>query len=165
MSKEKIKKDESKESKKKIKELTEKIIELEEKLVRNQAELINYRKRKDEEFNKMVHFANAELIREILPALDDFERAVAMDTDDPNDEISKFLEGFMMIYKNFMNSLYRFNLKEIDGINKPFDPIYHEAVIKGKVKGVSEGMVVEMLQKGYLLNDKVLRPAKVKVSE
>ena len=154
-----------KELENKIKELEEKNQELEEKLIRNQAESINYRKRKDEEYQKMVEVANAEVIKAILPYLDDFERAVAMDDDNPDDEVSKFLAGFIMIYENFMNALYQFNLKEIDGINKPFDPIYHEALMKEKVEGQEPGMVIEILEKGYLLNDRVLRPAKVKVSE
>ncbi len=150
---------------KKKDELNEKIAELEDKLIRQQAEAINYRKRKDEEFMKMVCLANADLIKEILPFLDDFERAVAMDDANLDDEVSKFLKGYKMIYHNFMNALYSFNLKEIDGINKPFDPIYHEALIKEKVDGIEPGMVVEILQKGYLLNERVLRPAKVKISE
>lgn len=161
----KVKKKEKEEVNSQIEELSEKVSQLEEKLVRNQAELINYRKRKDEEFLKTICFANADLIKEILPFLDDFERAVAMDDDNLDDEVSKFLAGFKMIYNNFMNALYGFNLKEIDGINKPFDPIYHEALIKEKIADVEPGMVVEILQKGYLLNERVLRPAKVKVSE
>ena len=156
---------EKEELKNKIAELENKVTELQEKLVRNQAETINYRKRKDEEFIKMLQMANGELVKEILPFLDDFERAVAMDDDNLEDEVSKFLSGYKMIYNNFMNALYQFNLKEIDGINKPFDPIYHEALMKEEKEGVEPGVVIEMLQKGYLLNGKVLRPAKVKVSE
>ncbi len=163
--KEKKKKNEKQELEEKIKHLETEVADVEEKLIRNQAETINYRKRKEEEFQRLAQMANAEVIKAILPYLDDFERAIAMDHDAPDDEISKFLNGFKMIHDNFMNTLYQFNLKEIDGDNKPFDPIYHEAMLKEKVEGVEPGMVLEVLEKGYLLNDKVLRPAKVKVSE
>lgn len=164
MSKEKIDK-EKEELKNKVSELEDKVKELEDKLIRNQAETINYRKRKDEELMKMIQMANSEIVLEILPLLDDFERAVSMDDDDPDDEVSRFLSGFMMIYENFMSALRKFNLKEIDGINKPFDPIYHEALMKEKREDVEPGTVIEILQKGYLMNGKVLRPAKVKISE
>lgn len=162
--KEKIDK-EKEQLKNQVTELESKVKELEDKLVRNQAETINYRKRKDEELMKMIQMANSEIVLEILPLLDDFERAVSMDDDNPDDEVSRFLSGFMMIYENFMSALRKFNLKEIDGINKPFDPIYHDALMKEKRDDVEPGTVVEILQKGYLMNGKVLRPAKVKISE
>ena len=162
--KEKIDK-EKEQLKNQVTELESKVKELEDKLVRNQAETINYRKRKDEELMKMIQMANSEIVLEILPLLDDFERAVSMDDDNPDDEVSRFLSGFMMIYENFMSALRKFNLKEIDGINKPFDPIYHDALMKEKRDDVEPGTVIEILQKGYLMNGKVLRPAKVKISE
>ena len=70
-----------------------------------------------------------------------------------------------MIYCHLTNTLEKFEVKAIDGNNKPFDPTYHQAVLTEKVEGVESGMVVEVLQKGYLLKDKVIRPAMVKVSE
>lgn len=145
--------------------LLDKIQELEEKLLRNQADTINYRKRKDEEMMKFVKYANEGLVIEILPLLDNFERALSMDDSKMDDEVSKFLKGFKMIHDNFVSTLTKFSVKEINGINKPFDPIYHEAVLKEAVDGVEPGMVTQVLQKGYLLNDKVIRPAMVKVSE
>ena len=80
-------------------------------------------------------------------------------------ELSKFLEGFKLIYCHLTNILEKYGVKAIDGYNKPFDPTYHNAVMVEKVKGVKPGMVVEVLQKGYLLKDKVIRTAMVKVSE
>ncbi len=162
--KEKVDKEKEK-LKKKIHNLEIEVANMEEKMLRNQAETVNYRKRKDEEFRRLAQMANAEVIKSILPYLDDFERAIAMNHGEQNEEISKFLSGFQMIHDNFMNALYGFNLKEIDGINKPFDPIYHEAMMKEKKEETEPGAVIEILQKGYLLNGRVLRPAKVKVSE
>ncbi len=163
-SKEKVDKEKEK-LKNQIHNLEIEVANMEEKMLRNQAETVNYRKRKEEEYKKLMQMANAEVIKAILPYLDDFERAIAMDDDNPDDEVSRFLQGFIMIHDNMMDALRGFNLKEIDGINKPFDPIYHEAMLTEKKEGVEPGTVIEILEKGYLLNGRVLRPAKVKVSE
>lgn len=145
--------------------LKKKCEELEEKNLRTQAELINYRKRKEEETMRLMKYANEDLAKELLPIVDNFERAIAMDDTNLNDELSKFLEGFKMIYCHFVSTLENYEVKAIDGFNKPFDPTYHQAVMTEHVDGVEPGMVVEVLQKGYLLKDKVIRPAMVKVSE
>ena len=106
-----------------------------------------------------------DLIKEILPILDNFERAIKMDDNNLEDEVSKFLSGFKMIYCNLVNILKSNGVVEIDGNNKPFDPTYHEAIMTEKQDGLEPGMVIEVLQKGYILNGKVIRPAMVKVSE
>lgn len=147
------------------KELIDRLTELEEKALRSQAEMINYRKRKDEEVSRMLKYASEDLVAGILPVLDNFERAIDMDDDNLDDEVSKFLAGFKMIYVNFKNTLEKYDIIAIDGRNKPFDPTYHQAVMTDKVEGMEAGMVVDVLQKGYLLKDKVIRPAMVKVSE
>ena len=161
----KDKKEKKDKSKEKIKELEEQVKELEEKNLREKAELINYRKRKDEEVVKMLKYANEDLAIDILPILDNFERAIKMDDNNLQDEVSKFLSGFKMIYCNFRNTLEKYEIKAIDGANKPFDPTYHQAVLTEHIEGVEPGMVIEIMQKGYLLKDKVIRPAMVKVSE
>ena len=129
------------------------------------ADLINYRKRKDEEVTRLLKFCNEDLIKQILPILDNFERAIKLDDDNLEDEVSKFLEGFKMIYCNMQNVMENFEVKPIDGANKTFDPIYHNAIMMEKREGVEPGMVLEVLQKGYIYKDKVIRPAMVKVSE
>ncbi len=141
------------------------IKELEEKNLRTQAELINYRKRKEEEISRMLKYANEDLVKEILPLLDNFERAIKMDDEDLEDEVSKFLAGFKMIYVDFKNMLEKYEIIAIDGNNKPFNPVYHQAVMTTKVEATEPGMVLEVLQKGYLLKDRVIRPAMVRVSE
>lgn len=154
-----------KKKEKEIEELKQKNLELEERILRSQAELINYRKRKEEETMRLLKYANEDIAKELLPIVDNFERAIAMDDTKLNDELSKFLEGFKMIYGHLVSALNSYEIKAIDGLNKPFDPSYHQAVMTAKVDGVEPGMVVEVLQKGYLLKDKVIRPAMVKVSE
>ena len=160
--KEKDKKDKSKE---KIEELENKIKFLEEQNLREKAESINFRKRKEEETARILKFCNEDLIKDILPTIDNFERAIKMDDDDLTDDVSKFLEGTKMIYCNLINTLEKYGVKAIDGANKPFDPTYHQAVMTEKREGIESGMVLEVLQKGYLLKDRVIRPAMVKVSE
>jgi len=149
----------------KIKELENMLKEAEEKALRSSAELINYRKRKDDEVTKMLKYSNEGLVKELLPIMDNFERAIKFDDTNLDDSLSKFLEGFKMVYCHLSNILEKYEVKAIDGFNKPFDPTYHQAVLTEKVEGVESGIVVEVMQKGYLLKDKVIRPAMVKVSE
>jgi len=163
--KEKTKKGKKDKMQEELTKLNAKIKELEEKNLREKAELINYRKRKEEEVIRMMKYCNEELIKEILPTLDNFERAIDMDDENLDDEVSKFLAGVKMIYANLINVLEKFEVKAIDGKNKPFDPTYHNAVMTDKVEGMEPGMVIEVLQKGYMLKDKVIRPAMVRVSE
>ena len=141
------------------------IKELEDSLLRSKAEFINYRKRLEEEQSRLLKYCNEDLIKEILPILDNFERAIKMDDTNLDDEVSKFLSGFKMIYCNLVNILKSNGVIEIDGNNKPFDPTYHEAIMTEKRDGVEPSMVLEVLQKGYILKDRVIRPAMVKVSE
>jgi len=141
------------------------INELNDKLLREKAESINYRKRKDDEVSRLLKYKDEEMILDMLPIIDNFESAIKMDDTNLTDEVSKFLEGFKMIYGNLITVLEKYNIKPIDGINKPFDPTYHQAVLTEKIDNVEPGMVVDVLRKGYLLKDKVLRPAMVKVSE
>ena len=161
----KEKKDKNEKYKKEIQELEIKVKELETKALASQAEMINYRRRKDEEISRMLKYANEDMVTELLQTIDNFERAIKMDDNNLEDEVSKFLQGFKMIYCNLVNTLEKFEVKAIDGANKEFDPTYHQAVMTEKREGMASGMVIEVLQKGYLLKDKVIRPAMVKVSE
>lgn len=160
-SKVKPKKHENKE----VIELKEKIKELENKMLYKDAELINYRKRKDDEVSSMLKYANSDLILELLPIVDDFERAIMLDNEILDDELSKFLSGFKMIYTRLIKILNDLEVKEIDALNKEFNPTYHQAVLTSKVEGVEPNKVIEVLQKGYIYKDKVIRPSMVKVSE
>lgn len=161
-----LKKKEKKDKRKKeVEDLQNKIKDLEEKILASKADLINYRKRKDEEVSYMLKYANEDMVKELLPTIDNFERAIQLDDENLDDELSKFLAGFKMIYCHLVKTLEDVGVKAIDGNNKGFDPTYHEAVMTEKREGVEPGMVLEVLQKGYLLKDKVIRAAMVKVSE
>ena len=157
----KVKKDNNKE---KIQTLENKIKELEEALLRKDADLINYRKRKDDEVSRMLKYKDEAIVKDILPIIDNFERAINLDDDNLDDELSKFLEGFKMIYCHLEEILKKYEIKEIAETKVPFDPNIHQGVLTEKVEGLEPNMVVEVMQKGYLLKDKVIRHAMVKVS-
>ena len=140
------------------------IKELEDKLLREKAELVNYRRRKDEEVSSMLRYSNEDLIKELLPIVDNFERAIKLDNNDLTDELSKFLDGFKMIYANVINILNKFEVKPIDSTSVEFDPLIHQAVLTEKIDGIEANIVIEVLQKGYTYKEKVIRPAMVKVS-
>lgn len=149
----------------KVKELEDKINELTDKELRQKAEFINYRKRKEDETARMLKYANEDIVKELLPTLDNFERAIDMDDDNLEDEVSKFLSGFKMIYCNLNKVLEKYGVTEIEALNIEFDPNVHQAVLTEKRDGIESGIVIEVLQKGYKLKDRVIRPAMVKVSE
>lgn len=169
----KEKKDKKKDKKKlfgnkkddKIKEYEKLIKELEDKILVMSADNVNYRKRKDEEVSRLLKFCNEDIIKDLLSISDNFERALKIAEDKTDEEFVKFNEGYKMIYCSIQNILEKYDVKAIDGANKPFDPVYHNAVIMEAKEGVESGYVIEVLQKGYLYKDKVIRPAMVKVSE
>lgn len=145
--------------------LNNKIKELEEKVLYKDAELLNYKKRKDLEVSNMLKYANSDIILEMLSVVDDLERAIKLDDNILDDEVSKFLSGIKIIYSRLISILEKYEVKEIDALNKEFDPTYHQAVLTEKVEGVKPNIVVEVLQKGYMYKDKVIRHTMVKVSE
>lgn len=138
---------------------------LNEKVLRLSAEMQNMRRRFDEDLAKSYKYEGENLIKELLPIVDNFERAIKLDDSNLTDELSKFLEGFKMIYGNVLNVLNKYEVMEIDCLKKEFDPNLMEAVLTSKEEEVEAGIVIDVLQKGYLYKDKVIRPAMVKVSE
>jgi molecular chaperone GrpE len=145
--------------------LSNRIKELNEAVLRSQAELLNYKKRKDEETARILKYAEKDILEGFLPILDNFERAISMDDNNFGDETSKFLEGFRMVYNQTRALLEKFEVKEIDCLGKEFDPSYAQAVVVEKNEEKESGVVLEVLQKGYMYKDRVLRIAMVKVNE
>lgn len=167
---EEVKKDTTEKTKKgkgnkEILQLKEENKALQEKILRISAEMQNMRKRYEEEIARLHKYEGLDFAKEILPTIDNFERAIKLDDTNLDDELSKFLSGFKMIYSGFINVLNSKDIKEIDCLNKEFDPNFMEAVLTAKVEGVEKNQVIEVLQKGYMYKDKLLRPAMVKVSE
>ena len=145
--------------------LSKRIQELNDALLRSQAELLNYKKRKDEETARILKYAETDILEGFLPILDNFERAISMDDNNFGDETSKFLEGFRMVYNQTRGLLEKFEVKEIECLGKEFDPTYAQAVVTDKDESKESGVVLEVFQKGYMYKDRVLRIAMVKVNE
>lgn len=141
--------------------LTEELGKEKEKAMRIQAEMMNFRKRKDEEVANMQKYANEDILKKLVNIIDNFERALNM----KSDENKEFLKGFEMIYTNILGILNENGVTEIECLNQPFDPAYHQAVLTEVRDETPPGVVIEILQKGYMYKDKVLRATMVKVSE
>jgi molecular chaperone GrpE len=136
--------------------------DLYDRLLRKQAELENFRKRMQREKEESVQYANADLIRSLLPALDAFERALKhRDASAPE----KFYEGVQLIHRQLLDALGRAGLQSVEAAGKAFDPAVHQAVETVEAEGHHQDHeVVEELQRGYRLRHRLLRPAVVKVA-
>lgn len=148
---------------KKLEELQNEVNTLKDKNMRIAAEMVNTLRRKDEETNRLLKYSNESLITELLPVIDNFERA--LNADATSNDIESYQKGMTMIYNSLKNILEKFEVKEIEAIDKEFDPSYHQAVMQEEKEGTKENIVIEVLQKGYTYKDKVIRPAMVKVSK
>lgn len=163
--KEKHHKKENKKNNKELEKLQEENRILNDKLLRVAAEMQNMKRRYDDEISKIYRYEGESFIKKTLGILDNFERAIDMNAETLDDEMSKFLNGFKLIYNDLKNNLEAQGVMEIECINKPFDPNEMEAVLTEHVDGIDAGIVTVVMQKGYKYNDKVIRPAMVKVNE
>lgn len=130
-----------------------------DRYVRAIADFDNFRKRTEREKADFFRYAVATVLRDILPVLDNFDRAL-----DHAEEGDEFHKGVLLIYKQLFEVLQRHGLKPIDEVDVTFDPNIHEAVIREEDPSVPNHTVVAVLQKGYFLHDRLLRPALVKVA-
>src|SRR5262245_3835821 len=130
-----------------------------DRLLRKQAEFENYKKRVERERAEFVQLASADLMRELLNALDSFDLAIRNASIDENT-----LHGFELIYKQLLDTMGRFGLKPIEAKGKKFDPNFHQAVSTTPTKDVEENTVLEEMRRGYVLNGRLLRPAMVGVA-
>ncbi len=143
--------------------LKTRIAELENRLIRLNAELLNMRKRYDREMERILIYSNEKLIEKILPLVDDLDRALQA-ADETKDFIG-FRNGVEIIYKKLMKILEEEGVKPIKALGSRFDYNLHEAVMTQKKEGTEPGIVLQEVQKGFMYKDKVLRHAKVIVSE
>jgi molecular chaperone GrpE len=154
----------SKKANKQIKELEEVIDQKNDQFIRLQAEFDNYRKRTLKEKMELTKSAGESLLVNILPLVDDFERALDSMKESKKDDPVK--QGLDLIYKRFIDFLNQNGVKEIEAAGQEFDTDLHEAITK--IPAPSEelkGKIVDVVQKGYMLNDKVIRYAKVVIGE
>lgn len=132
-----------------------------DRLLRKTAEFDNYRKRTDRERQQLSEAAAADLLQELLPLVDDMERALRADSDDA-DAIRK---GVELIHKQLLETLRKRGVRPIDALGADFDPHYHMAVAHEPANDRREGEVIEEFRRGYMLGDRLLRPAMVKVAK
>jgi molecular chaperone GrpE len=143
--------------------------ELEDRLLRLAAEFDNYKKRTAREFQSIIKNANEELISRLVETLDNFQRALdsasRSNSTKNSNNFDSFHKGVELIYHHFRDILRKEGLKEIKAIGEPFDPHLHEAVMQQKSDEYPEGVVINEISKGYILNDKVIKHSKVIVSK
>lgn len=132
------------------------------RLQRLQAEFDNFRKRTQKEKEETLKYAAERVVEAMLPVLDNFERAVS--SSQSSQDFTAFSQGVEMILKQMYNALSKEGLTAIEAVGQPFDPKLHDAVLQVDSEEHPENTVVEELQKGYYLKEKVLRPSMVKVS-
>ena len=156
--------------KKKIEELEEEIVKLKEEAAANKnayfkayADTENLKKRLQSESDNVRKYRIQSFAMEILPVLDNLERALDVKVDDQN--VKNYAKGFEMIYQQLVHILNQEGVKEREALEKPFDPNFHQAVMTVKDDNFKTNMIVEELQKGYKLKDRVIRASLVKVSE
>ena len=147
------------------KKLQEEVAMLKDKFLRTSAEMQNMKRRMEEERANLLKYDGEELIKKLLPVVDNFERAISMDDANLEDELSKFLNGFKMIYGNLNDTLQGYEVIAMDILGKPFDPNTMNAVLVEEAEGIEPNVVIDVLQKGYTYKGKVIRYAMVKVSK
>lgn len=146
-----------------IAELEARLSEEENRTLRIQADFENYKRRARLDQEAAQKYRAQSLVTEILPALDNFERALKVDSDD--DKTKSILQGMDMVYRSLLEALKKEGVEAIEAVGKPFDPHMHQAVMQVEESGYEPNTVVEEFQKGYMLKDRVIRPSMVKVNQ
>ncbi len=149
--------------KKKLEEKEKEVKEHHDRLLRVAADFDNYKKRATREKEEWAKFANEDLIKAILPFVDNLERAV--NHAEKVEDAGVLIEGVRLTIQQLLQALNKFGLSTFDSVGKPFDPARHEAILLVPTDQHEPNQVVEEFQKGYLLNDRLLRPATVSVSK
>lgn len=140
-------------------ELQTKVDELKNAYAKAYADTENMKKRLEKDFETRSRYQMASFAKELLPVMDNCERALAQATTD-----EAYRKGVEMIYSQLQNALAKEEITEIEALNQPFDGNWHQALMSEEKEGVESGIVIEVLQKGYKIKERILRPAMVKVS-
>lgn len=151
---------EEKEDEKKKEDAGDKEEDADARYVRLMADFQNYKRRTEKEKADVYAYANEKIVTQLLQVLDNFERALQSECED-----KKYAEGMSMIFKQLTDVLDKSGLEEIEALGQDFDPNFHHAVLTDSSDDFGSGQVTEVLQKGYKFNNKVIRPAMVKVNE
>ncbi|GMH29978.1 hypothetical protein Nepgr_031821 [Nepenthes gracilis] len=155
--------DEKNDLEKRVALLSEEILMEKERILRISADFDNFRKRTEREQLSLVTNAQAEVVEKLLPVLDNFVRAKAQIKVETEGE-EKINNSYQSIYKQFEEILASIGVVPIETVEKPFDPLLHEAIMREESTELDEGIIIEEFQKGFKLGDRLLRPSMVKVS-
>jgi len=150
-----------------VSELESSVTLYKDKLLRKAAEFENYKKRVENDFASMTKFSTEELIQKLVPILDDFERMIKANKAAEEKEgkaDSAFIKGVELIFSKYKRILEAQGVKEFETLGKPFDPALHDALMQMPMEGVPPHTVIEEIEKGYMLFEKVIRHARVIVS-
>lgn len=153
-----------KEMETKIKSLEDEAKETYDRFLRVSAEFENYKKRSAREMSEFKKFANESLIKELLLVVDNMERAISSSKDEGNSN-NGLIEGIDMTLKELLKIFEEFGVKQIESLEKPFDPNFHQAVMQEETDEHPRNTIINELQKGYIINERLLRPATVVVSK
>ncbi len=146
-----------------LSQLEEKLNESENRYLRLRADFDNFRRRVNVENEAKEKYRAQGLITELLPALDNFERALNIEAD--NDQTKTLLQGMEMVHRSIVEALKKEGVEPIESVGQQFDPHLHQAVMQTEEENVDSNVVVEEFQKGYKLKDRVIRPSMVKVNQ
>lgn len=147
----------------KIESLEKEYEDLNSQFLRLQADFVNYRNRMNKEKESSIAYGTEIIVTELLPVIDNFNRA--LEAEDKDSQENSFYQGIKMIEKQLIDALEKNSVVEIEALGMEFDPNYHHAVVMEESDEYDSNIVIEVLQKGYLLKEKVIRPAMVKVSK
>lgn len=148
---------------KEIQMLQEKLDAADNRYLRLQADFDNFRRRTRLDQEASEKYRAQKLITDLLPALDNFERALKVEAD--NDQTKSLLQGMEMVYRSLVDALKKEGVEPIEAVGKEFDPHQHQAVMQGEDENYGSNIVTDEFQKGYLLKDRVIRPSMVKVNQ
>jgi molecular chaperone GrpE len=148
---------------KKVNELETALDEKENRLLRLQADFDNYRRRSRLDQEAAEKYRAQSLVSDILPALDNFERALKVESDD--NQVKSILQGMEMVYRGLVEALKKEGVESIESVGTQFDPHLHQAVMQVEDSNFEPNTVIEEFQKGYKLKDRVIRPSMVKVNQ
>jgi len=143
--------------------LKEKLDEADNRYLRLQADFDNFRRRTRLDLEASQKYRAQKLITDLLPAIDNFERAMKVEAD--NEQTKTLLQGMDMVYRSLLDALKNEGVEFVESVGKEFDPHQHQAVMQGEDENFGSNIVTDEFQKGYLLKDRVIRPAMVKVNQ
>ncbi|MBE1553701.1 nucleotide exchange factor GrpE [Sporosarcina limicola] len=146
-----------------IEELTIKLQEEENKRLRLLADYDNFKRRASLDKEALQKYRAQNVVTNLMPVLDNFSRALSVEA--TTEEAQSMMTGIQMVYRTLLDALESEGLVEIEALDKEFDPNFHQAIMTGKDNDKPSGIILEDMQKGYMLKDRVLRPSMVKVNE